>query len=920
MLSTLSRFRALPVAAVLALLGGGLWMPGSAPMAGEDAAPRIEQYDLVNGLTIVLAPNANSETVSTVILYEAGSADEPPGRSGFAHLFEHLMFEGTHDVPDFDAATSAVGGDNNAFTQWDATIYHNSGPKEALPEFLRLEADRMANLANAVTEQDLDNQRAVVLNEMRQNTLDTPAGAAMQQAAVAMAPDGHPYAHAVIGSIKDLQQAKLEDVVAFHRLNYRPERATLAISGNFDTEKTRADIEKTFGLIPPSDRGPLLARWFDAARDWVGLGTEPDVLTHMKEPKTLVFKDAVTEPLVNLSWPGPEGLSKEGVEHLLLAAVLSTGRSSLQQKLAIDRRIANSAGASWDYRNLGGQFSITASAASGIDADALEKALRDTLAGIAKDGISQGAFDAARAQLLEGLDRLPNTPLVFAITLANSAAWGGKASDWRDDERLAGEITARDLTETLQALLDSPGVTLRVLPGPRNETFPPALADSTGTPEPVCAPARPDIRIPKLELAATAGLRLPEVQERVLTNGAKLRVYVSTDPLRFNIAMVVPGGRTSTVPALADLALDIGSRGIGETTLVELDQKLKQEGIGLFGSAGPYASILGTSAPVKTFDIAAGYLADAIARPRFDAREWQATIESASAGVDQRKLDPGYQAALGVIEQIYPPDAPEARQSTKEGLKALTMEQAKEAFDGLVQPERATLHVVTSLGADEVKARLDKAFSDWKGGRSVPVAPAATRPVVKEGTRTRPVAGATQSVLLMALPAPEPGTKEATAFDLAVRVLGGTFKSRLNIDLRERKGWSYGIGAATNGNKGLGNALFSIQAAVDAAHTQDSINEIRRVIRALATDPITADEFETARKTMKADFLGVASNADNLASMVVGLESTGFTLGDLQIYLKQVDDLTLADVQAQAKVIAGLPVALSIAGDPARMK
>lgn len=920
MLSKMCRPCILPVAALLALLGGGLWMPGSAPMAGEDAGPRIEQYDLENGLTVVLAPNTNGETVSTVVLYEAGSADEPPGRSGFAHLFEHLMFEGTHDVPDFDAATSAVGGDNNAFTQWDATTYHNSGPKEALPEFLRIEADRMANLANAVTQEDLDNQRAVVLNEMRQNTLDTPAGAAIEQAAVAVAPEGHPYAHAVIGSIKDLEQAKLEDVVAFHRLNYRPERATLAISGNFDAEKTKADIEKTFGLIPPSDRGPLLARWFDAARDWVGLGVEPDLVTHMSEPKTLVFRDAVTEPLVSLSWPGPEGLSKDAVEHLLLGAVLSTGKSSLQQKLMIDRRIANSAGAEWDYRNLGGQFSVTASAASGIDAEMLEKALRDTLAGIAKDGISQEALDAARAQLRESLDRLPNTPLAFAITLANSAAWDGKASEWREDERLAGDITTRDLTETLQALLDSPGVTLRVLPGPRNEAYPPALADSTGTPEPVRAPARPDIRIPKLELAATAGVKLPEVEARVLRNGAKLRVYVSKDPLRSNIAIMVPGGRTSTAPALADLALNIGSRGIGETTLMQLDQKLKQESISLFGGSQAYASVLGVSAPVQKFDMAAGYLADALARPRFDSREWQAMIESASAGIDQRKLDPGYQSARGLIEQIYPADAPEARESTKEGLKALTMEQAKAVFDGLVQPERVTFHVVSSLGADEVKVRLDKAFADWKGGRPVPVAPPPSPPAVEEGTRIEPVAGATQSALLMVLPAPEPGTKEATAFDMAVRVLGGTFKSRLNLSLREQKGWSYGISAATNGSKGLGNTLLYIQAAVDATHTQDSINEIRRVIRALAAEPITADEFETARKTIKADFLRTASNADSFASMIVGLESTGFTLGDLQVYLKQIDDLTLADVQAQAKVIVGLPVALSVAGDPAKMK
>ncbi len=919
MLVKMRRACVLPLAGMIALAGGGVWLPGSAPRAGE-AGPRIEQYELENGLTVVLAPNENVQTVSTVVFYEAGSADEPPGRSGFAHLFEHLMFEGTHDVPDFDAATSAVGGDNNAFTQWDATTYHDSGPKEALPEFLRLEADRMANLANAVTQEDLDNQRAVVLNEMRQNTLDTPAGAAVQQAAVAMAPEGHPYAHAVIGSIKDLGEAKLDDVVAFHRLNYLPDRATLAVSGNFDLEKTKADIERTFGLIPAPERGNVVSRWFSDVTAWMGFGSAPAPVTAMKEAKSLEFRDAVTEPLISLGWPGPEGLSEDAVKRLMLSAVLSTGKSSLQQKLVIEDRIANSAGAGWEYRNLGGQFTITASAAKGVDADKLEKALRDTLAGFAKDGISQEALDAARAQLTEGLDQLPNSPLGFALTLANTAAWGGKASDWREEERLAKELKPEDLTETLKAMLASPGVTLRVLPGPRNETYPPVLADSTGTPTPVGAPARPDIKIPKLEMAETAGIKLPEVQERVLANGAKLKIYASTDPLRSNIAMIVPGGNTATPPALADIALNIGSRGIGETTLVQLDQKLKQEGIGLSGNAHAYNSVLGASAPVKKFDMAANYLADALAKPRFDEREWKAMIESASSGIDQRKLNPGYQALRGLIEQVYPADAPEARESTEESLKSLSIEQARAVFDGLVQPERATLYVVSNLGADDVKARLDKALSGWKGGKPAPVAPAPTKPAVKEGMVTRPVAGATQSMLLMAMPAPEAGTPEATAFDMAVRILGGTFKSRLNLDLREKKGWSYGISAQTSGDKGLGNTLLYIQAAVDAAHTQDSIAEIRKVIKALATDPITAEEFQTARKTMLADYVGVGSNADSLASMVVGLESTGFTLGDLQVYLKQVDELKLEDVQAAAGRIAAAPIALSVAGDPAKMK
>ncbi len=904
--------------APVALLAASLTFPIG--VLAEPAQPEIVQYKLENGLNVVLAPSRTSETVSTVVLYEVGSADEKPGRSGFAHLFEHLMFEGTHDVPDYDAAISAVGGENNAYTEWDSTTYHNTGPKEALPEFIRLEADRMANLANAVTEEDLSNQRDVVLNEMRQNTLDSPGGAAVEQMNVALAPAGHPYAHAVIGSIKDLQAARLSDVVAFHRLHYVPDRATLSISGNFDVERARADIEKTFGLIPAPDRGNAVTRWFGSLEEMVGLGETPALVPPLAEDKSLVFKDAVTEPAISLAWPGPDGLTKDSVKQMLLGAVLSTGKSSLQQKLVIDERIADSAGAGFDFRNLGGVFTISASAAKGVPVEKLETALRDTLASIARDGISKEALDAARSQLKEGMDNLPNQPLGFAITLANSAAWGGSASDWREQERLAADITPEDLTETLKTLLSAHKVSVRLLPGPRNATFPPALADSTGTLEPEDAPARADIAMPKLEVVAAAGIKMPEMAERKLANGATLKVYRSTDQQRANIAIVVPGGNTALPPALADIAVGIGSRGLGDTPLVTLDQKLKQEGIGLSGNAGAYRSVLGASGPLKKFDMAAGYLADAITRPRFDQKEWKALIEGAVTGIDQRKLDPGYQSLRGLLEQIYPANAPEARESTADGLKALTPEQAGEAFAGLIQPERATVHVVSSLDPDEVKARLDKAFASWTGGRNAPVSPEPVRPAVKEGKSIRPVEGATQSMLLIAMKAPSPETPEGPAFDLATRILGGTFKSRLNIDLREEKGWSYGISASTQGTNGLGNALLYIQAAVDTAHTEDSLAEIRKVVKELATKPITPEEFETARKTMKAEFLSANANTDSLTGLVVGLESTGYSLGDLATYVKRIDDLKLEDVQGAANRIAALPMAISVAGDPKQIK
>ena len=329
------------------------------PAPTEALDPNVTQYRLENGLTVILAPSKTAQSVVLVTRYGVGSADEAPGRSGFAHLFEHLMFEGTKAIPDFDKIISSAGAQNNAFTQEDATTYYMSGPKEALPVFLRLDADRMANLANAVNEEDLNNQRAVVLNEMRQNVLDRPGGSAREQSSTALFPQGHPYAHSPIGSIADLEAAKLNDVIAFHRASYVPSNAFVAITGGFDPVAARALIDQTFALVPRS-------------------ATPQNSSAAQTEPKgqRLAFVDAVATPTISLSWPGPRGISKETVTNDMLGVALSVGKDSFDDRLIVQQGIASGAGAYWDDRELGGIFTLSASAAPGVSAEKLEAALR----------------------------------------------------------------------------------------------------------------------------------------------------------------------------------------------------------------------------------------------------------------------------------------------------------------------------------------------------------------------------------------------------------------------------------------------------------------------------------------------------------------------------------------------------------------
>jgi zinc protease len=870
--------------------------------AQETSDPDVSQYRLDNGLTIILAPSKTSQSVALVTQYGVGSANEAPGRSGFAHLFEHLMFEGTKSVPDFEKALSGVGGDSNAFTQEDATTYYTTGPKEALPSFLRLDADRMANLANAVSQEDLDNQRQVVLNEMRQNYLDQPGGAARAQTETALYPAGHPYAHATIGSIADLDAAALDDVIAFHRTFYVPSNAYVAITGSFDSGKARELIQQTFGLVPKSETLPVV----DAP--------EPKL-----KPQRLNFVDAVATPAVLYRWTGARGATRESVVNKMAARALSVGKGSFDDLLIIQQGVSSGAGASWQDRALSGIFTLTASAAQGVDAGKLEAAAQTAFDAIKAKGITEETLKIVRADFESGYASIPSNPVSFGIALAEGAK-EGDAKAWRRELDWSKSVTAEEVTAALRSFNANDAQVSTVVPGARTTDYPPAIANSTGSSTSEKTAPRPEIIMPEFAMAKTSGAVFPTVETRKLKSGATLISYKIEDNAKIGISLLVKGGDIDAPVGLSDLGMSVTNRGAGDLSLPEMDSLYRSNGISLYGDSSRRYSLIHASAPRGKLSELSAQLADIILRPRFDPAEWSALVDAEVTDLESRRKQPDYQAGRKLIESLYPAGARESRQPDTAALKITKSSDAKALFLGRMRPDAATFHVASNLPVDEVAAELDKALSGWAASGAAGPFESGARPSVKEGRADAEVAGATQAAILAALPAPDGDAAERTAFDLAVDVLGGGLNSRLNAVLREEKGWSYGLSASADGEKGRNNSLLYISAAVQNNHAEDSIKEMRRIIAALATSPVTADEFEAVRRQARARYLGYFEDAPGTAMIAGYLAQAGFTIADLKQKADALDSVTLQEVNRQAAVIAQSPMALSVAGDRAAMK
>ncbi len=428
-------------------------LPGAREAPRRAAAPRfvLETYALSNGMTVILHEDHALPKVVIDTWFGVGSKDEAPGRSGFAHLFEHLMFMGTARVPgnQFDVLMEQGGGSNNASTSTDHTGYFSMGPSSLLPTLLWLDADRLDALAENMTQEKLDRQRDIVRNERRQGTENVPYGKIELLLPAALYPADHPYHHPVIGSHEDLEAATLEDVLGFFHEFYRPSNATLVVAGDFDPAEARSLIARSFGALP--------ARPSPAHRQApaVALGREARV----------VETDQVEFPRLTLAWHSPPGYAPGDAELELLASILAQGPASrLERRLVLETRLAQEVDASQQSAELGSVFQIETLAAPGADLEEIKREILEVLDELVRSGPTEEELARARTRMEARFLRRMESLLARAEAIQTYRRFFGEADGFQRDLERWTTATAAGVRSVARAVFGPGRVDLRILP------------------------------------------------------------------------------------------------------------------------------------------------------------------------------------------------------------------------------------------------------------------------------------------------------------------------------------------------------------------------------------------------------------------------------------------------------------------------
>lgn len=878
---------------------------GAWAVAPAQAEP-VVTYALDNGLQVVLVPDHRAPKVVMNLRYRVGSMNEPAGRSGFAHLFEHLMFSGTPAWPNVFGAHAALGNEINAWTTEDGTVFYVDGLSSSLPMILSLEADRMANLGGSVTQAKLDLQRSVVKNEMRQNVLDKAGASGWEAFWSGLFPKPHPYSRMVIGSVADLDAATLDDVRGFFNTYYLPNNAVLVLVGDLKVDDTKALIADTFGRVP---RGADVAR--------------PAVPEPTQARLKLVLEDRVPSPVVVIGFSGPAAQSPDNGALSIAAELLGNGEYGfLRNRLVSEQGVATYASASWTGGLLGGRFTFEAGAAAGVTPKALEGAMKAAFADFQKMPLDPADVERARNGILLAT-RLGSEALKDrAGTVSYNADILGDAQSALVDDPRVKNASVADVEATMKRLLRPEDASVLVLkPGPRGG-YPDALIGSSGTPQPFTAPERAAIDIPKHQAGEAPSAVLPAMETATLTNGIKLVHYTMPEAPMVYVAASADGGWNS-VPegkeGLLELAASMATRGAGERGSADFAKATSDIGASVGYQAGYLTTAMTLGVPPEKLDQGVGLLADAVLKPRFDKADWSVLMAQTVDWLNGREADlPGVAGRAAKTALI--PQAPDkaAIDWSAKALASISLDDARSAFKTEFTPKAVTFYSVGPMPVATVAASLEKAFGTWADdavGYAVEPSPAAH---FNDGQKVLlvPEPGASQSALFVARPAPGTDEGERAESTAVANLLGDDFSSRLNSVIREEKGYSYGVSSYLLSPMKAGSGLV-VATTVERANTGPAITEILRGFAGLTTLPVAQDEVDRTVTVYRRALAGSAETSAGLFGSLIGAVGSGSTLEDQQSRMTARTQLTLGAVQKQARALSSLDRSLIVvAGDP----
>ena len=873
----------------------------------------VEKYVLANGLEVILSPEPQAATVATNLWYHVGAVDEGAGRTGFAHLFEHMMFEGSGHVPPglIDVLTESVGAYANASTNYDYTNYVIPDlPPDQLELALWIESDRMGYLLDRLDARNLATQIAVVRNERRQNWEQAPYALTDQAVAARLFPAPHPYHAAIIGSHTDIASTQLADVREFFRTYYVPNNATLAVTGNFDPDRAKALIEKYFASIP---------RGADVPRQ---TATVPALAAETR----LTLTDDVVLAKLTLAWHSPHSFTPGDVDGDVLAHVLAgDAYSLLRARLVRELKIATSVSAHQDSHAQGSSFLIEAIAASGHTTAELLRDIDAVLAEVRAADLDVERVEAAKTNALTATIRSVEAIGGFGdradkLNLYNH--YSGTPDYLETDLAEYRAVTATSLRAFATTYLTDKRLVIETVPGPRD--LPPDPPEPTDLPEEseplVSAEAWRDT-------VPGTGPQLPTAVPRIsgftLAGGLQV-LWVPTGRLPLLTASVVSRlgsgsdqrGRAGTAALLGRVLREGDTGRSADQTAAEVSA--------LGATLGSTTEMDGIRVSLTMLSDKAGpgvdLLADLVRRPALRAEDVTRLRKLLVDELQGARAHVGEVARSAVLPLVYGPGHPYGHSSagTPEGVAAVTSEDLTELHHRAFTPASCALVLAGDIDAETARRLAETAFGTWAGTGEAPVTPGPAGPA---GPRLAfvDVPGAVQSAIRLGLPGLPRGDARFDPLAVANLVLGGLFTSRLNANLREDKGYTYGAHSYLTG--GRGPTPFLIDTAVDARHTGASVREIFHELELITREPVSEEELARARQSLIASTALLFPTTAAATRTTAGLFQFGLPTTFYDGLPERVADLTTGSLR---EVLAGFldldALVLVVVGDRATIE
>jgi zinc protease len=879
------------------LVGALLLGDGTSRAAPAFEVPKVafEKVVLPNGLQLVLHQDKKLPLVHVNLWYHVGSKNEKTGKTGFAHLFEHMMLQGSKNAPEdyfsLMARAGAKGGrDSNGTTDSDRTNYFATAPSGSLEFLLWVQSDLLATLPDALTQAKLDNQREVVRNERRQGVDNVPYGRWYVLTVENLYPARHPYSWPVIGSHEDLMAASLDDVKAFFRTFYTPNNLTLVVSGDFDPAEAKRLVTKYFGSIPP---GPALDRPRRFSAPLVG-------------EKIVEVSDRVPQERVFIAWPGPEIGAPHEPELNLVSSILTQGLSArLQKVLVYDKKLCTDVTSFSNPMEIAGMFVVDATVAAGASMAEVERTITAELAQLAKDGPTVAELERARTRALTDL----------TTSLQSIGAFGGVADllayynvYFGDPGKLSWDLQ-RLLAATPQSvraavatwLATTNRVVLRFHP---EASVRPAVAELDRKKQPA--------------LGADAAFRPPTVAADKLANGLELYVVEQRGLPLVTAAIVSRAGSVADPPGkegLASLVASTMERGTRSRSALAVANAAGDLGTSLRHEVGLERAVQVVDVYKPNLGKALALLGDVVRNPSFPAAEIERERKLQVDDIEQAERNGARLAARLRLRFAFGADHPYGRPVTgfRKTVGALTAADAAAFHAANWRPGGAALVIVGDVTMAEVKALAQKELASWSGA-------APARPVIPPpaGVRGKVILvdrpDAAQTVAVQIYSAPVQKANDYYGFRLANEVLGSGASGRLYLNLRQDKGYSYGIGGFT---PVYSSAMAWItQGGVQTDKTKESVVELVKELKGIAgARPITAKELEDARLAVLRGYAaGFGTNRD-VAARVAELWSRRWPMDELVREPEGVARATLSEVQAAAKRYAVPDATIVLVGD-----